>query len=128
MILLDTHAWIWWTTESPKLSQNARQSIEDAKDLGVSIISCWEVAMLVSKGRIGFHVDVKTWIDFALQRPKIRLLPINAEIAVLSTRLPGTFHADPVDRFLAATCLTHGIPLVSKDEKITNWQQITIIW
>ena len=128
MILLDTHAWIWWISESPGLSQNAQNIIQASEELGVSIISCWETAMLVAKGRIGFNIDVKAWIDLALQRPKIRLLPIDTEIAVLSTRLPGDIHADPADRLLLATCLSNGIPIVSKDQKIADWGHISVIW
>ena len=52
MILLDTHAWIWWVTESARLSAKATQAIVQANSLGVHIISCWEVAMLVEKGQV----------------------------------------------------------------------------
>ena len=128
MILLDTHAWIWWVAESPRLSRGAGQAIAEADELGISIMSCWEVAMLVAKQRIGLNLDVQDWIDLALQRPKVWLIPIDPGIAVLSTRLPGGFHADPVDRLLAATCLTYGIPLVSKDRAITDWRHISVIW
>ncbi len=71
MILLDTHAWIWCVTESVRLSGIAAQAIAQADSLGVHIISCWEVAMLVEKGRIGFKQDVAEWVDLALQRPKV---------------------------------------------------------
>ena len=128
MILLDTHAWIWFVTESPNLSRPAAKATSESEDLAVSIISCWEVAMLVAKQRIGFSMDVQDWIDAALQQPKIRLIPLDPKIAVLATRLPGDFHADPVDRFLGATCLTYGMPIVSKDRQIRDWGQIKVIW
>ena len=128
MILLDTHAWIWWVTESSSLSPGARRAIGRSDELGISVISCWEVAMLVAKQRIGFSIDVQAWIDLALQRPKIRLIPLDSAIAVLSTRLPGELHSDPVDRLIAATCMTLGIPLVSKDQSITAWGHISVIW
>lgn len=128
MILLDTHAWLWWATESDNLSPNAKKAIANSPDIGVSILSCWEIAMLVSKERIGLNLDVKAWIDLALQRPKIRLIQLNPEIVVLSTRLPGNFHADPTDRMLVATCLSMGIPIVSKDHQITDWNHISVIW
>jgi len=52
MILLDTHAWIWWASQSPKLSAAAEQAIANEAEVGVAVISCWEVAMLVDKGRL----------------------------------------------------------------------------
>jgi PIN domain nuclease of toxin-antitoxin system len=128
MILLDTHAWVWWSAGSPRLSSPAQRAIAGSDELGVSVMSCWEVAMLVSGQRIGFNIDVQEWIDLALQRPRVRLIPVDPRIAVLSTRLPGAFHPDPVDRLLVATCLTYGVPLVSKDRRIASWGHISVIW
>jgi len=55
MIVLDTHIWIWWVHDAPALSDDYRSSIEqhEESDLGISAISCWEVAKLVEKGRLG---------------------------------------------------------------------------
>ncbi|WP_026796065.1 MULTISPECIES: type II toxin-antitoxin system VapC family toxin [Planktothrix] len=128
MIILDTHAWIWWTNESINLSTKALDAINKTDIIGIPAISCWELAMLVSKGRIGLSMDVQVWIDVALQRPKVKLLPLTPEIAVLSTRLPGDFHGDPSDRLIVASSLVHKAPLVSKDEKIQNWQYLQVIW
>jgi PIN domain nuclease of toxin-antitoxin system len=128
MILLDTHAWIWWVTESPALSSRATRMITRSDELGVSVISCWEVAMLVAKQRIGFQIDVEEWIALALKRPRIRLIPLDPRIAILATRLPGELHSDPVDRLIAATCLTHGISLVSKDLSLAEWGHVSVVW
>lgn len=128
MIILDTHAWIWWASEDDKLSKAANAKITQADDIGVSIISCWEVAVLVAKRKIGFNTDVQDWIDDALGKPKIRLLSLDPKTAILSTRLPGTFHGDPGDRFLAAACLNYRAPLVTKDKKIHEWGFIQTIW
>ena len=128
MILLDTHAWIWWVTESKQLSAQAKKEIIKADTIGICIISCWEVAMLVARQRIGFKMDVQDWIDMALRRPKIHLLNLEPKATVLSTRLPGQLNGDPVDKLIAATCLIHGMQLVTKDRKITNWGQIPVIW
>lgn len=49
MVILDTHIWIWYVTESSKLSKKAIEHINKANVCGVSAISCWEVAMLVEK-------------------------------------------------------------------------------
>ena len=128
MILLDTHTWIWWVSESLSLSTRARQAISESEGLGVSVVSCWEVGMLVEKGRLGLRTDVQDWVDHALRRPKIRLVPVDPKIAVLATRLPGKHISDPVDCLLAATCLTYGASLVSKDRRIKDWGRIEVIW
>jgi PIN domain nuclease of toxin-antitoxin system len=129
MILLDTHAWFFWTNDSlDMLSKNALQKIEKSQTLAISIISCWEIAMLVAKERIKLSIDIQLWIDQALKYPGINLLAIDPEIAVMSTRLPGQFHGDPADRILMATCLKYQIPIISKDQKIQNWGNVQAIW
>lgn len=53
MILLDTHIWIWWANEPSKLSDKTIRYLDElpAANLHISVISCWEVAKLVEKGR-----------------------------------------------------------------------------
>jgi len=129
MIILDTHAWFFWVNDNTEeLSKNALKSIQSADTLGVSIISCWEIAMLVAKERLRLSIDIQLWINEALKYPGIKLLNIDPDIAVLSTRLPGQFHGDPADRFIAATCMKHNLPLISKDRKIHSWGNIKVIW
>jgi PIN domain nuclease of toxin-antitoxin system len=114
--------------ESEKLSLKAHQTIQSVDLIGIPAISCWELAMLVSKGRIGLSMDVQIWIDLALQLPNVQLLPLTPEIAVLSTRLPSGFHGDPSDRLIVASSLTHKASLISKDEKIQQWNYLHVIW
>ena len=129
MTALDTHTWIFWVNDSlDELSPKALESIQSHDVLGVSIISCWEIAMLVAKNRLRLNIDVLSWIDQALKYPGVKLLNLNPEITVLSTRLPGNFHGDPADRLIVATCMYNNIPLISKDKKIHSWGNINIIW
>lgn len=129
MILLDTHAWIPWVAEDYHfLSKAAIKAIKKAESLGVSAISCWEVAMLSSKKRLTLQLDVQDWVEIALKRPGIQLMNLDPEILVLSTRLPGEFHPDPADQMIAATALKYGIPLVTKDKYIHQWGHIETIW
>ncbi len=129
MTILDTHVWFFWVNDSLEdLSPKALEGIESAETLGVSIISCWEIAMLVAKGRLKLNIDVQSWIDQALRYPGVKLVQLDPEIVVLSTRLPGQFHGDPADRMIAATCLKNNSPLISKDGKIHTWGYLKTIW
>lgn len=128
MIILDTHAWIWWVDGSGRLPDNTRRLIDAADRIGIPAISCWEIAMLVEKKRLGLSMDVEVWIDLALQRSRVELVPLTPEIAVLSTRLPGEFHGDPADRLIVASSLSRNAPLVTKDEKVTNWGFVPVFW
>jgi len=129
MIVLDTHAWFFWVNDSvDELSPVALDAIRSNQTLGVSIISCWEIAMLVAKERIKLSIDIQLWINEALKYPGVKLLDIVPEIAVLSTRLPGSFHGDPADRLIVATCLYHKAELVTKDKKIAKWGHLPVLW
>jgi PIN domain nuclease of toxin-antitoxin system len=124
MIILDTHIWIWWVDEHPKLSRQNRERIEanQASGLGVSIISCWEIAKLVEKNRLTFDCPLEEWLELALDYPGIQLLQLTLPIILESTRLSG-FHADPSDQIIVATARVSGLSLLTQDQKILNYLQ-----
>ena len=66
MIVLDTHAWLWWQTAEEKLSSRARTEIEGAERIGICTISCYEVARAATHGRIHLDRDVRAWVMHAL--------------------------------------------------------------
>lgn len=119
MILLDTHVWIWWVHGDERLSARAAALLRDheATGLGVSIISCWEVAKLVEVGRLEFPHSLEEWLERALTYPGVALLDLSVPVAVESTRLPG-FHRDPADQLLVATSRVLGLPLATADRRI----------
>jgi len=128
VIVLDTHIWFYFINDGPeKLQAEARQAIKDNDVLGVSIISCWEIAMLVAKNRLRFSIDVQDWITQALKYKGIKLVEFTPEIAVLATRLPGEFHKDPADRIIVASSLKLGAPLVTLDKNIKKWGHVQTI-
>jgi PIN domain nuclease of toxin-antitoxin system len=129
VILLDTHAWIWWAAETPRrLSARARRAIAESPSVGVSAISTWEVAMLVAKGRLELDRDVLVWIRQALALPRVTLVPLTPEIAVRSTRLGDGFPGDPADRILVATARELGAALVTRDETLRRAEGVRIVW
>jgi PIN domain nuclease of toxin-antitoxin system len=129
VIVLDTHAWVWWAAEAPRrLSARARRAIADAPSVGVSAISAWEVAMLVAKGRLDLDRDVLVWIRQALALPRVTLLPLTPEVAVRSTRLGDRFPGDPADRILVATARELGAALVTKDAALRGVEGVRTVW
>jgi PIN domain nuclease of toxin-antitoxin system len=129
MIILDTHIWIWWVHGDPKLSQSANQFIQahEATGLGISAISCWEVAKLVEYQRLKLPYGVLDWLNQALAYPGITLIELMPEIVVASTQLTG-FHRDPADQIIVATAKVYGCPLVTVDTKIIDYPDIQTIF
>ena len=127
MILLDTHAWVWWADQSRKLSARARRAIDRTDQIGVSAISCWEVATLVRKGRLVLDREATVWIAQALALPSVVALDLSPQVAIVAGLLDG-LHGDPADRIIVATALHHGATLVTKDTAIRSYETLTTVW
>lgn len=126
MIVLDTHIWIWLVTKDVRLTSPIKAIIEDHIDtgLGLSVISCWEVAKLAERGRISFSIPLSEWMMQALAYPGIHVLALTPEIAIESTELPGNFHRDPADQIIVATARVHHLNLLTIDEKILEYPHV----
>lgn len=128
MIILDTHAWVWWVSRPSKLGPAARRSLQRATEIGLSAISVWEVAMLVTRGRMRLDRAIGEWVRDALVVDRLRLLPIDAGIALTAATIGSAIHYDPADRIVVATALELGAPLVTKDDAITEAGLVRCIW
>ena len=128
MIILDTHIWIWWIDKHEKLTAKNRNLIEQYRHegLGISVISCWEIAKLVEKHRLKFECSVEEWLNSALAYPKIQLLDLTLPIILQSTQLEG-FHQDPADQIIVATAKVYDCPLLTQDTKILKYPNVKIL-
>lgn len=129
MILLDTHIWIWWVHGDDLLSEEHLELLQEYESigLGVSVISCWEVAKLVEYQRLSLPCRVDEWLEQALVYPGIRLLDLTPQIAIESTCLPQPFHRDPADQIIVATARLYDCPLMTVDSKITNYPHVRLL-
>ena len=125
MILIDTHVWIWWVSNSQKLSPARRKILDaDGEQFALSIISCWEVAKLVEYGRLRLDRKVGPWIESALAGPGVSLLHLNPQIVVESIQLPQPFHRDPADQMLVATARVLQCSIMTEDSKIEAYPHV----
>lgn len=124
-IVLDTHVWLWVVEgDRRQVAPQAIEEIEVASKRGeilVSAISVWEISMLEANGRISLSRPVEDWVRSALRAPGARLLPLTPEIAIESTRLPGSAHGDPADRILIASARVTGGRLATRDGGILDY-------
>src|SRR5450756_1449269 len=131
MILLDTHAWIWWVSSPAFLSEVAKGIIDGAvteRNIFISVISTWEVAILVSRGRLKLTMSASDWVAASEALPFLKFVPVSNSIALKSVDLPGALHNDPADRIIIATAVSMGAILVTKDEKIRNYPHVKTVW
>jgi PIN domain nuclease of toxin-antitoxin system len=103
-----------------KRSQRAVDRALEDDQLAVSVVSFWEIALLIAKRRVRSIDSASETRDFIL-RAGIGELTITGEIAILADDLDSP-HGDPADRFIAATAIVHDATLVTADEKLLRWQ------
>jgi len=132
VIVLDTHALLWWASgDRTQLSEAAAQAIADELNGGrivVSSISACELAMLVAKDRLALSMDVEDWLSVVSQIEAVRFMAVDNDIAVKSIELPGEFHKDPADRIIVATARKLAVPLVTADDKIRSYPHVRTLW
>jgi PIN domain nuclease of toxin-antitoxin system len=129
LIVLDTHAWVWWAGETGDLSAAASEAISAADRIGVCTISCWEVAMLVQRGRLALSLDVEAWVAAALAIPRVLAIGLDARTATRAGSLDRDgFPGDPADRIIYATALEQGTRLLSRDQRISGFDPARVLW
>ena len=90
-------------------------------------ISLWEIAMLIAHKRLDPAMDARQFLHDLIAARHVRVLPITAEIAVLS-QSDMFSHGDPADRLIAATALLHRAPLITSDARLRKLKEVATIW
>jgi PIN domain nuclease of toxin-antitoxin system len=113
-LLLDTHCFLWWIDNDPKLNAAARSQIQDPENLVfVSTVTAWEISIKSSLGKLRAPNDYET----ELEVHRLQALPILNSHALAVKNLP-FHHQDPFDRLLVAQAQLERLTLVTHDERI----------
>jgi PIN domain nuclease of toxin-antitoxin system len=128
VIVLDTHAFLWWVSDPARLGKMARREIGRAGRIGVPAICGLEIAVSARRGRIVLDRATLDWLQDALALPRVELLPLTPAVAVKAADLPEAFPGDPADRVIAASAILQSAPLVTKDERIHAFEGVRCVW
>jgi len=117
-VLLDTHAFLWWLGDDPKLSPAAREAIRNPDALvHVSAASIWEIAIKVTLGRLDVQdsdcaaeIEANGFVELA----------ITARHAQTAGALP-RHHDDPFDRMLIAQAQLENLVLITHDRRLRRY-------
>jgi PIN domain nuclease of toxin-antitoxin system len=128
MILLDTHAFVWLASEPERLSGAARAAIRShPASLHLSVVSAWEVSLLVKRGRLKLPLSADEYLARAVDHLGIIELPLTRHIVQAAVSLPDV-HNDPFDRILVAQCRASGLSLISCDAILPRYDSLQVIW
>src|SRR5207249_12120451 len=129
VILLDTHVVVWMASDPGRLSRTAGDAIRKAGregGIGISSITLWELAWLMTNGRLDISATAEAFGEEIAARTAGRV--ITPKIAVLATQFPPSYPSDPCDRLIGATALAAGIAPVTQDRHRRSPKQPDAIW
>ena len=126
-VLLDTHVFLWWINDDPRLSTHAREIITDGENtLFLSAVSGWEIAIKAKLGRLKLPGPLKTFIPEQMALNAIESLSVQMSHALHVHTLP-LHHRDPFDRLLIAQAQLDNLPILTADPKIALYA-IRTVW
>jgi PIN domain nuclease of toxin-antitoxin system len=124
--LLDTHIFLWWIMNDPRLPHSVREIIADGNnDLFLSSASCWEIAVKAQIGRIELPAKADVFISDQMAINAIQGLPIQPSHALHVFNLP-RLHRDPFDRIIVAQSQLEKLPVITSDTLIAQYRVETI--
>jgi PIN domain nuclease of toxin-antitoxin system len=116
-LLLDTHAFLWFTLDDPRLSGQAQDLMrEQSNELVLSVASCWEIAIKLSIGKYEIPGDFESFMLEQIETNQLVFQPITIPHLAVMKSLP-FFHRDPFDRLLIAQALAEAVPILSVDKE-----------
>lgn len=120
-VLIDTHVFIWWTSDVKMLSTRVYDLLIDPNTEAVlSIVSIWEMQIKSSLGKLRFKTTLPELVDDEINRNRIDLLPLSLSHIYTLSNLP-LYHRDPFDRILIAQSIDADLQIISIDEKFDNY-------
>jgi PIN domain nuclease of toxin-antitoxin system len=126
-VLLDTHTFLWWNTEDPRLSTRARQVISDGNnEVFLSAASVWEMAIKAARGRLILPEPPAQYVPSRMGLYRFQPLPVQISHAAHVHDLP-PHHNDPFDRLLIAQSQLESLPILTVDADFNRYD-VEIIW
>jgi PIN domain nuclease of toxin-antitoxin system len=124
-VLVDTHIALWLGNGDERLRPSTLGLIDDCWRNGgtvlLSAVTAWEIAQLVSTGRIVLDRPVEDWIERLAGFPGVESIPLTHRAAIGAYRLDHFENRDPADRLLIATAIERACPLITYDARIVRF-------
>lgn len=128
MLLLDTHVFLWWSTDPDRVPTVVMDKLKSAaSEVFLSAASSWEVQIKIGLGKLELAEPWETIVEKEVARNGIKLLPVTFTHTYRLHQLPPV-HRDPFDRLLLAQSISEGLKLVSADAKLQDYPDAPLFW
>ncbi len=128
-MLLDTHVWIWSAAgNTARIGPRTRRALNKAAATGglmVSSASAFEIASLVSLGRLALSLPAERWVRESIERGRLQVIDAGLDVALDAGAIPSSAIGDPLDRWLIATARALDVPLVTCDRALLRYAAST---
>ena len=129
MIVLDTHALLWWALDPDKLSSEALRVVTEMEHRGgfASSISLWEIGIKAKRGKLELPIGIEELARRIERGGVVELVPVDTGTWLRSLTLVWD-HSDPADRVIAATAMMRGVPVLTKDAAMHSFGELACVW
>jgi len=115
-MLLDTCGLLWLAHDQEKVSEETLRGINEAPVVYVSAITSFEIGLKHRSGKLKLPILPRAWFGEVVKHHDISVIDVDADTCLRATELPA-IHKDPCDRFIIATALIRGLPVVTADQR-----------
>jgi PIN domain nuclease of toxin-antitoxin system len=125
-LLLDTHTFLWFVNDDPRLSERFKDLIENENNVSyLSIASLWEMSIKYNLGKLTLAPSYEEFVEKEIITSRINLLNIELEHLKINATLP-FHHRDPFDRLIIAQSMAENIPVITVDSVFNKYSIILI--
>ena len=120
-LLLDTHAFLWYISNDPRLPRYAYDAIRDkSNEVYLSVVSVWEILVKYQIGKLPLPATADEFIEESRSAHRMADLPLDRKAVSRLLSLP-MHHRDPFDRMLICQALDHDLTIVTSDESFRRY-------
>jgi PIN domain nuclease of toxin-antitoxin system len=124
--LLDTHVWLWMLSDPDRIRPDLAAELRaNQTRLLLSAASSWEIAIKWAVGRLSLPEPPATYVPSRMQRTNVEPLAVTHSHALQVATLP-RHHRDPFDRLLIAQAQLEGVPIMTVDRALDDYDVETI--
>ena len=125
-VLLDTHAFLWFVFDDPRISDRAARLLADTRTGKIlSIASLWEIAIKLQLKKLSLGMRLDVFCDRFVRGAQLEVLDIELHHLLAYEKLP-LHHRDPFDRLLVAQAQALGVPRVTSDAAFRSYAVKTV--